>query len=471
MQTVAIKIKIAHIKRRISSNIIQKYESRFLNQVFPLGTRRRYIYELGLTGGKILANEGGAKFLWAAQKKLLKKSPYRDILAINSIIGSANLTQILLEDELIGKIVFPLNGLSEIKIFMTKSMSANSDLILTVSQSMNGPIIREIKITSDSILNNDFTSFSFKPIKDSAGKTFFFSLKSLRKPFAAVWYDSNSNSTKIRLFRKNKSISGCIGFQAHAKLEVKDPYEIWMIENEPTIEELEVIKEKCLLFKYRPKISIIIPVWNTEEQWLMLAIESVLNQVYDNWEICIADGGSTQPHTKKILDYYTKKDPRIKVKFLTDNRGIALNSNEALALTTGEFIAFLDHDDELAPFALFEVVRSINENLDVQFVYSDSDKITTNGLRFDPFFKPDWSPDYLLSQNYLCHLIVVQKDLLNKVGWFREGYDGSQDYDLFLRITEQTNKIMHIAKILYKTSSFNALSRLMNLLSLNILFI
>lgn len=449
MQTKAIKTKIAHIKGGSFTNIIQKYEIKFLNSVLPRGTCRRNIYELGFTGGRILVNEGCGKFLLEAQKKILKESHYKNILIINNTIRSTKLTQLLLEDALIGKFVFPLNGLNEIKIFTTKSIDANSDLILTISQSMNGPVIRNVKISSDSILNNDFTSFGFKPIKNSAGKTFFFSLKSLSKPSAAVWYDSNSSSTKIQLFRKNKSISGSIGFQAHAKLKVKDPYEIWIIKNEPTKEELEADKEKSLLFKYRPKISIVTSVWNTEERWLKLAIESVLNQVYDNWELCIADGGSTQPYIKEILDYYTKKDSRIKVKFLTENRGIALNSNEALSLATGEFVAFLNHDGELAPFALFEVVRSIDKNPEVQFIYSDRDKITEKGLRFEPFFKPDWSPDYLLSQNYLCHLNVVQKDLLDEVGWFIEGYDESQDYDLFLRITEKTNKIVHIPKILY----------------------
>ncbi len=448
MQANDLRTKIADIQGSILFKLIKKYEDGFVNPVLPRGTYRRRIYDLGLDGGRILANDGFGSFLYAARKKVLSRGPYKDVHIINNMIEFANSIAMSLEDALTGMFVFPLDGLNGIKI-LTSATGADSDLTLTISQSVNGPVTREVKIKSKDIANNDFTPFEFKPIKNSAGKTFFFSLRSVGRPSAEVWYDSESTFRKLQLFRRDEEIAGSIGFQAIAKLKVNDPYKIWIIENEPTEKDIESYRKKSLLFTHRPKISIVTPVWNTEERWLKQAIESVLNQVYDNWELCIADGGSTQPYIKEILDYYSKKDTRIKVKFLAENKGIALNSNEALALTTGEFVAFLDHDDELAPFALFEVVRSINENQDVQFIYSDRDKITTEGKRFEPFFKPDWSPDYLLSQNYLCHLNVVKKDLLNKVGWFREAYEGSQDYDLFLRITDQTDKIVHIPKILY----------------------
>ena len=209
------------------------------------------------------------------------------------------------------------------------------------------------------------------------------------------------------------------------------------------------IKLHLQQLRYRPKISIIMPTWNTDERWLRRAIESVLNQVYDNWELCIADGGSTKPHVRKILEEYAQKDKRIKVKFLPENLGIAGNSNEALKLATGEFVAFLDHDDELAPFALYEVVKLLNEKPDLDFIYSDEDKIDEKGRRKDPFFKPDYNPDMFLACNYICHLSVIRRSLVDKVGGFRLGYDGSQDYDLFLRVLEQTDKIAHIPKILY----------------------
>lgn len=226
-------------------------------------------------------------------------------------------------------------------------------------------------------------------------------------------------------------------------------YKYWILKNEPKKECLRKMAEEHKKFKYRPKISIIMPVWNTDERWLRKAVESVLSQVYDEWELCIVDGGSTKPYVRKILEEYAKKDERIKVKFLPENRGIAKNSNEALKLATGEFIAFLDHDDELAPFALYEIVKLLDENPDLDFIYSDVDKIDEKGRRKDPFFKPDYGPHTFLSCNYLIHLTVIRKALVDKVGGFRMGYDGSQDYDLFLRVLEHTDRIAHIPKVLY----------------------
>lgn len=211
--------------------------------------------------------------------------------------------------------------------------------------------------------------------------------------------------------------------------------------------ETKINEAKVL--QYKPKISLIVPVYNTDEKWLSLCIESVLNQVYDNWELCVADGYSTQPHTRKVLEKYVPRDKRIIVKFLSKNKGIAGNSNEALALASGEFIGFLDHDDELAPDALYEVVKTINEKKDIDFVYTDEDKISTAGKRLDPHFKPDWSPDMLMNHNYITHFAVIRKKIIDMLGGFREGYDGSQDYDLFLRVTEITSNIAHVPAILY----------------------
>jgi len=230
-----------------------------------------------------------------------------------------------------------------------------------------------------------------------------------------------------------------------------DQYKVWMKYNEPTNKEITHLKELSQIFFYLPKISIITPVWNTDEKFLRLAVDSVINQVYDNWELCIVDGGSTRGHVSQVLNEYAKMDGRIKVKFLTKNKGIAGNSNEALSLATGEFVGFLDHDDELAPFALYEIIKLLNQNQNYQFIYSDEDKIDEKDKRKDPFFKPDWSPDQFLSQNYLCHFSVIQRTLVDSVGGFRLGFDGSQDYDLFLRCTEKISpdQIGHIPKILY----------------------
>jgi len=204
-------------------------------------------------------------------------------------------------------------------------------------------------------------------------------------------------------------------------------------------------------FPFRPKISIIIPVWNTDEIWLRLAIESVINQTYDNWDLCIADGGSTKPHIKRVLNEYARRDSRIKVKFLQENKGIAGNSNESFSLATGDFIGFLDHDDELSPFCLYEIVKLLNFNKNIEVIYTDNDKIDESGKRKDPFFKFDFSLPALLSTNYPFHFFLCRRSLVDAVGGLRCGFEGAQDYDFILRVIEKTKpeKIAHIDKILY----------------------
>lgn len=233
------------------------------------------------------------------------------------------------------------------------------------------------------------------------------------------------------------------------RLKLRKQYKLYL-RTQQNIEEIGDTKiEKAKIFQYRPKVSIIIPVYNTDEKWLRLCVKSVLNQVYDNWELCLVDGCSTKTHIRKVLEEYIEQDNRIKGKFLSENKGIAGNSNEALALASGEFIGFLDHDDELAPDAIYEVVKKLNEKQDIDFIYTDEDKISTAGTRLDPYFKPDWSPDMLRSHNYITHFAVIRRKGIDEVGGFREDYDGSQDYDLFLRVTEITSKIAHVPRVLY----------------------
>jgi len=221
-------------------------------------------------------------------------------------------------------------------------------------------------------------------------------------------------------------------------------YKEWIKRNEPDERELE--KQRHRKFDYNPEISIITPVYNPDRDFLVAMIESVLAQTYPVWELCIADGSDIK--LKEILEGYEKKDKRIKVKFLPENRGIAGNSNEALAMAEGDFIALLDHDDLLPPFSLFEVVHILQHNRDADFIYSDEDKIAGT-RRLDHYFKPDWSPDTLRSYNYTGHFAIYRKALLLSQGGFREGFDGSQDYDLNLRISEAAKHIIHIPKILY----------------------
>lgn len=228
-------------------------------------------------------------------------------------------------------------------------------------------------------------------------------------------------------------------------------YQLWIKKNESEYRHSNTIKKEVKLLRHLPKISIVVPVWDVDIKWLKLMIKSVLSQVYENWELCIVDADSKNTSIKEILTHYQNKDPRIKVKFLNENLGISGNTNEAMDMVTGDFVGFLDHDDELAPFALYEVVKYINNHPGVKLVYSDEDKITNTGIRLDPFFKPDWAPDHFLSQNYLCHFCVIEKEILTKTGKLRKEFDGSQDYDLLLRLTEilDNKDIGHIRRILY----------------------
>jgi GT2 family glycosyltransferase len=226
-------------------------------------------------------------------------------------------------------------------------------------------------------------------------------------------------------------------------------YAAWIARNEPGPEEVEAQRRECGSLAYRPKVSLIMPVWNPELRWLQRTIASVSDQTYDNWELCIADGGSTKAGVRETLDQCATRDPRIKVRFLTDNRGISGNSNEALALAVGEYVGLLDHDDDLAPFALFEVIKLLNADRSADFIYSDEDRVDVDGRRFLPFFKPDWSPDLLLSYMYTGHFTVYKRQLVLDCGGFRPEFDFSQDYDLALRASEKANRIIHIPKVLY----------------------
>ena len=199
-------------------------------------------------------------------------------------------------------------------------------------------------------------------------------------------------------------------------------------------------------FCFRPLISIIMPVFNVHPKWLMLAIQSIEAQWYDNWELCITDDNSSNQETIEFLQ--SIENPKIKISYLPENQGISAASNQAVSITSGEYIALMDHDDELTPDALYEVVKAINDH-GAEFIYSDEDKLSTNGTFREPHFKPDYSPDMFLSQNYLSHLGVIKKSLMDKVGGFTVGLEGAQDYDLYLKVLEHTKKVTHIAKVLY----------------------
>lgn len=221
-------------------------------------------------------------------------------------------------------------------------------------------------------------------------------------------------------------------------------YKKWIDQNEPTKRKLEEQRQKK--FKIEPKISIVIPLYNTPEKFFKELVQSLTNQTYTNWELCLADG------SPKEISYISKylKDERIKYCIIGENKGISGNTNEALKLATGDYIGLLDHDDLLPAFSLYEIVKTINENPEVEFIYTDEDKLeNTKSPRYGVFFKPDFSPYTLNSANYICHFSIFKKELMDKLGGFKSEYDGSQDFDIVARASELTNKIQHIPKVLY----------------------
>ncbi|MCG8122901.1 MAG: glycosyltransferase, partial [Candidatus Thiodiazotropha taylori] len=210
-------------------------------------------------------------------------------------------------------------------------------------------------------------------------------------------------------------------------------YSLWIKDVEPVglpkLESIEALNE----WQGRPLISIVMPVYNVEEAWLREAIDSVLAQTYDDWELCIADDASTKTHIKRVLKEYETRFKRIKVVYREENGHISAATNSALELATGQFVGLMDHDDVLAPHALFFVAQEIILHPDASVFYSDEDKLNSEDVRYDHYFKPDFNPDLMRSHNMICHFGVYRRSLLEKVGGIREGYEGAQDYDLALR--------------------------------------
>ncbi len=225
-------------------------------------------------------------------------------------------------------------------------------------------------------------------------------------------------------------------------------YQLWNERRGPTAEVLDALGQELSGLRHRPEISVLMPVYNTPPDVLRAAVESVRAQIYPRWQLCMANDGSDRAETLRILDGL-RSDERVRVVDLPGSSGISGATNAALALATGDFVAFLDHDDELKPHALAQVARWLDADPTIDLLYSDEDKLDPAGELYDPHIKPEWSPDLLTTQNYICHLTVARRSLVEKVGGLRSQFDGSQDYDLLLRLSEQTDRIAHIPEPLY----------------------
>ena len=263
-----------------------------------------------------------------------------------------------------------------------------------------------------------------------------------------MWKCISSQRIKDDIYYlKNKGIKAFFNIYNQRVGSKEIVYSEWRKWNTPGKKELE--KQKQTLFNKMPKISIIVPTYRTPDKFLREMLDSVINQTYSNWELCIGDG-SMDDSVIPILEEYHQKDSRIIYKKLDENYGISGNTNGALELANGDFIALLDHDDLLTPDALFEVVNAINRNKEVDVVYTDEDKVSLDlKTYFDPHFKPDFNLDLLRSCNYICHFFVTDKKIVDRVGGFRSECDGSQDYDFILRCTAVAKRIEHVSKCVY----------------------
>lgn len=254
--------------------------------------------------------------------------------------------------------------------------------------------------------------------------------------------------------RRLKADPGRIGRMARdlqGVIETPPDYARWMERHERLDDAtLRAQREESAAFGWRPLFSIVVPTYRTPAGILEAFVESVLAQSYPHWELCIADDASPDPGLRGALERYAAADRRIRVRFRDHNGHIAEATNTALALATGDYICLMDHDDTIAPNALHEFASLLNQDPGLDLIYSDEDKITPDGrTRYDPFFKPDWSPDYLEACMYTAHFACYRTTIVRQVGGFRTAFNGAQDYDFVLRFTEKAGRIAHVPKVLY----------------------
>ena len=246
---------------------------------------------------------------------------------------------------------------------------------------------------------------------------------------------------------KKRGITGLLDHVKDNYFTDEEQYQRWLKKKRPSA--LELHRQSKRTFDYEPLISIVIPLYNTPQEYLRKLLQSITAQSYGKFELCLADGSTKKGPAAFVKKFYGN-DPRIRLKHLRLNAGISENTNEAIRMATGEFLMFADHDDFLEPDALYEMVRALNENRELDLIYTDEDLCDEKGERFfAPRMKPDFNPDFLRSINYICHLVLVRKSLAEEVGLLRKQCDGAQDYDFLLRCIEKTDRVYHIPKVLY----------------------
>jgi O-antigen biosynthesis protein len=254
-------------------------------------------------------------------------------------------------------------------------------------------------------------------------------------------------SAVVGLVRRERGLRRSIGV-ADTPAARRRQYRRWLALHTPSSADLAQMRVAARALESPAVISVVMPVHDPDPAWLEAAIHSVLGQVYAHLQLCIADDASMQPQVRAILER-AASDPRVRVAFRDRQGGIAAASNSAIDLATGDFVGFLDHDDVLRPHALYAMAAYLRDHTDADLVYSDEDKLLPDGGLGAPAFKPEYSPDRLLAENYINHFAVVRRSLLVDIGGFREGFDGSQDHDLMLQVTERATHIGHVPDVLY----------------------
>ena len=232
---------------------------------------------------------------------------------------------------------------------------------------------------------------------------------------------------------------------SHAQVETD--YHRWMVQQKPTLDDLQ--RQRAADFTFRPLMSFIVPVYNPPPHALRDTLEAVFAQSYHKWELCLVNGDSSNHRILRVLNEFSRRDARVRLRHLTSNLGISGNSNAALEMATGDFIVLLDHDDTIEPDLLYQVVEALNTHPETDFVYFDQDMVSADGKFYEwPLFKPAWSPELLLTSPYPAHA-VIRRELATQVGGFDPAMDGTQDWDLFLRLAEHCSKVLHVPRVLY----------------------
>lgn len=405
-------------------------------------------------------NMESKQYIRVFEKSESGKSRLITAIPCEKIIKKRNVIDKYIEDPIVGEHIVTLNGWYAIpkkdgKVDITIFDTRNQKISYTMETTYRADVATEYPEAKE----GELIGFELK-FEHKGEKSVLIVLQNAGKRTEYKCYINPSKMTKgLRKIEKlcKKTIQYTKNFgvkkaidRAYVKIFKIDEndYKRWLKKNSLTQDEIEAQKRKK--FEKMPLISIVVPLYKTPKQYLKELIESVQEQTYPNWELCLSDGSGENSPLQQMLKRYALSDKRIKIILNDEQLQISENTNRAIEQASGDYIAFADHDDLLTPDALYECVKALNKNPEIDVLYSDEDKITMDGKEyFEPHFKTDFNIDLLRSMNYICHLFVVDKNIIEKVGMLDSDYDGAQDYDMVLRCVEVAKKVYHIPRVLY----------------------